>query len=122
VIVRLRLMNSLQVGSTITVAKSPFVIGRHAECDLKINSPRVSVFHCSLIAAEGVVLVKDMDSTNGTRVNGEPVTEPRELRHADVIWVGPALIEVTVEDGEIEDPHASSYSMTNPYLKLSDLQ
>jgi pSer/pThr/pTyr-binding forkhead associated (FHA) protein len=122
VIVRLRLMNSLQVGASITVAKSPFVIGRHADCDLKINSPRVSVFHCSLITAEGVSLVKDMDSTNGTRVNGEPVTEPREIRHADVIWVGPALIEVTMEDGEVEAASASNYSATNPYLKLSDLK
>ena len=121
-IVRLRLMNSRQVGSTLTVAKSPFVIGRHSESDLKINSPRVSVFHCSIVTAENVVLVKDMDSTNGTRVNGEPVTEPRELQDRDVIWVGPALIEVTMEEGEAEDPNASNYSATNPYLKLSELE
>jgi pSer/pThr/pTyr-binding forkhead associated (FHA) protein len=115
-------MNSQQVGSTITVTKSPFVIGRHADCDLRINSPRVSVFHCNLIRAEHVMLVKDMDSTNGTRVNGEPVTTPRELLNMDVIWVGPALIEVTMVNGSTDETNTSNYSATNPYLKLPDLK
>jgi len=123
VIVRLRLMNSLQVGSTLVVSKSPFVIGRHADCDLIIRSPRVSVFHCSIVLGDNKACVKDMDSTNGTRVNGEPVTAPRELRPGDVLWVGPARIEVAIDDGEaaiLSD--TGNYSSTNPYLNLADLQ
>lgn len=121
--VRLHLKNSNKVGSIVTVEKSPYIIGRHEDCDLEIQSSRVSLFHCCITLNGGKVGIKDMDSTNGTRVNGEPVSGLQELQSGDTIWVGPALIEVHIE----RDPGASasqkpSYSVTNPYLKLSELE
>jgi predicted component of type VI protein secretion system len=58
VFVRLLLKNSRQIGGSVRVEKSPFVIGRHADCDLRVNSPRVSVFHCSILLKDGVPFVK----------------------------------------------------------------
>jgi pSer/pThr/pTyr-binding forkhead associated (FHA) protein len=65
-----------------------------------------------------------MVSTNGTRVNGEPVTAPRELRHGDLLWIGPAIIEVALEqepEDVLFDEGSGNFSATNPYLDVRDL-
>ena len=86
----------------LQVLKTPFVIGRDKDCDLKVNSPQVSVHHCAILLLDGRAWIRDLDSTNGTRVNGEPIQEDRELKTKDVLGVGPALIEVVFEaDGDI---------------------
>ncbi|MFO0804629.1 MAG: FHA domain-containing protein [Gemmataceae bacterium] len=119
-IVRIRMQNSKQAGASLQVLKSPYLIGRHADCDLKIGSPRVSVHHCAILIHGPQVSVKDLGSTNGTRINGEPVHVERELRNGDVIWVGPALIEVFIEDDALDILTAGSgdYTATNPYLEI----
>jgi pSer/pThr/pTyr-binding forkhead associated (FHA) protein len=119
-IVRIRMQNSKQAGASLQVLKSPYLIGRHANCDLKVGSPRVSVHHCAILIHGRRVALKDLESTNGTRINGEPVHGERELRHGDVIWVGPALIEVFIEEDELDILAAGSgdYTATNPYLDI----
>lgn len=119
-IVRIRMQNSNQAGASLQILKSPYLIGRHANCDLKIGSPRVSVHHCAIMIQGRRVTVKDLGSTNGTRVNGEPVHGERPLQHGDVVWVGPALIEIFIEEDELDILSAGSgdYSATNPYLEI----
>lgn len=119
-IVRIRMQNSKQAGASLQVLKSPYLIGRHANCDLKISSPRVSSYHCAILTNGPRVSVKDMESTNGTRVNGEPVHGEREVRHGDLLWVGPALIEVSIEADEsgLLAAGAGDYTATNPYLDI----
>jgi hypothetical protein len=46
------------------------VVGRDPECDVRIDSPRVSRLHCCLIEVGGAVQVRDLGSTNGVRING----------------------------------------------------
>jgi EAL domain-containing protein (putative c-di-GMP-specific phosphodiesterase class I) len=59
----------------IPVEKYPFTIGRNESVDLRIDSSRVSREHAQIIREAGAYIVKDLQSTNGTFVNGNRVQE-----------------------------------------------
>jgi pSer/pThr/pTyr-binding forkhead associated (FHA) protein len=55
------------------------VVGRHRDCDARLDSSRVSRRHCCLALGGGEVLVRDLGSTNGVSINGLRVAEGRLL-------------------------------------------
>jgi pSer/pThr/pTyr-binding forkhead associated (FHA) protein len=50
------------------------MLGRDPSCEVRLDSPMVSRHHCCVAESAGVILVRDLGSTNGTRVNGCEVT------------------------------------------------
>jgi pSer/pThr/pTyr-binding forkhead associated (FHA) protein len=62
------------------------VVGRDRRCDVRIASCRVSRRHCCLVLGGGSVLVRDLGSTNGTRINGRRV-EAGVLRPGDELAI-----------------------------------
>jgi pSer/pThr/pTyr-binding forkhead associated (FHA) protein len=70
----------------IVVGRAPVVIGRHPGCDVRLGSTRVSRHHCCVSAVEGDLVVRDLGSTNGLRINGERVTWGR-LRPGDKLSI-----------------------------------
>lgn len=61
-------------GPAITLHKAITVIGRSAKlCDLVVNHTSVSKQHCMLVKTDGLIYMRDLGSTNGTRVNGQRV-------------------------------------------------
>jgi hypothetical protein len=74
-------------GHTDIVLDRPLtLVGRHPGCDARIGSPRVSRHHCCLTTRDGAVEVRDLDSTNGTRINGVRVGSGR-LRPGDELAI-----------------------------------
>jgi len=70
------------------------IIGRRSDSDVQLDDPTVSGRHAALIPEpnqylEGYfdVILKDLGSTNGTEINGTPVTRHR-LTHGDIIRIG----------------------------------
>jgi hypothetical protein len=61
--------------SKLRVKKVSTVVGREATCDLYIESFQVSRRHCLLQITDRGLLVKDLESTNGTFVNGIPLKD-----------------------------------------------
>jgi pSer/pThr/pTyr-binding forkhead associated (FHA) protein len=59
----------------ISLDRAVVLVGRHRWCDVRIASTRVSRRHCCLALDREGVLVRDLGSTNGTRINGQPVEE-----------------------------------------------
>ena len=59
----------------ISLDRDVVVVGRHQWCDARIYSPRVSRRHCCLALGRDGVLVRDLGSTNGTRINGQRVDQ-----------------------------------------------
>ena len=59
----------------LKVKKATNVVGREGTCDVYVESNQVSRRHCVLQVTERGLLVKDLDSTNGTFVNGIPMTD-----------------------------------------------
>ncbi len=49
------------------------LVGRGDDCDLRVEHKSVSKRHCVLVRTDGLVLLRDLGSTNGTRVNGTRV-------------------------------------------------
>ena len=87
----------------IVLQRPVLLIGRHLECDVRINSPKVSRRHCCLAMAYDRVLIRDLGSRNGVRVNGRSVDESR-LYDGDELAIGPILfrLEAADENPEID--------------------
>ena len=69
----------------------PVTIGREEGNLLRLNDERVSRFHAKVQQEDGDVILTDLESTNGTRVNGSPV-QIRRLRPGDQIGVGRSML------------------------------
>src|SRR3984957_1622388 len=63
----------LDGGTPVEVAKEMTLIGRQDECDVRLEHKSVSKMHCVLVKTDGLLLLRDLGSTNGTRVNGTRV-------------------------------------------------
>jgi pSer/pThr/pTyr-binding forkhead associated (FHA) protein len=57
----------------IDIVKDLIVVGRKDECDLRLEHKNVSKLHCVIVKTDGLLLLRDLGSTNGTRVNGQRV-------------------------------------------------
>ena len=60
-------------GSPVELAKDMVLVGRKDDCDLRLDHKSVSKLHCVLVKTDGLLLLRDLGSTNGTRVNGQRV-------------------------------------------------
>ena len=63
----------LDGGPPVEVAKDMTLIGRQDECDVRLDHKSVSKMHCVLVKTDGLIILRDLGSTNGTRVNGTRV-------------------------------------------------
>lgn len=57
----------------IPLVRDVTIVGRRDFCDVIIDHPSLSKRHCVLVKTDGLVVVRDLGSTNGTRVNGQRV-------------------------------------------------
>jgi pSer/pThr/pTyr-binding forkhead associated (FHA) protein len=78
----------------------PYTIGRSHSCDLRLSDPSVSRRHCRLVVRGGRVWVHDLESANGTFVNGERVRETRPLNDGDALHLGVVPFRVQVPDAQ----------------------
>src|SRR5215470_9619256 len=74
-------------GMTIPLAKPETIIGREPANEVAVNDPLVSRRHCALRNRGNEIQVADLESLNGTFVNGVP-TRQKVLEHGDRIRVG----------------------------------
>ena len=86
--------------STIPLCEDEVTIGREASNGIAIIDPSVSRKHCLLSAQDGRFRVQDLDSRNGTLVNGAKVEE-QWLQHGDEIAVGDSSFLFLLEDEEL---------------------
>lgn len=71
-----------------------YTLGRGKETDFPIDDPTVSSAHCEVTVTGNAIIVKDLGSTNGTTINGQPITEA-ELKEDQLLKVGD--VEVVLE-------------------------
>lgn len=70
-------------------------VGRHDDCQIRIKSSQVSRRHCELFEKKGMLLVKDLGSSNGTFVNGKKIEGQQVLEVGDEITIGGVKLQVT---------------------------
>jgi adenylate cyclase len=66
-------------GDNIPLLRERLTVGRRETCDIPIRLPNVSGMHCELLFRDGFWWIKDLNSTNGVKVNGMRV--PKKLLH-----------------------------------------
>jgi len=71
-------------------------IGRYRGCDLCIPSTIVSRRHCELYVYQGRLRLRDLQSRNGTLLNGEPVDEA-EVGAGDILEIGPVIFGIQID-------------------------
>ncbi len=91
---------ALDEGPDITLDRAMVVVGRHPACDTRLDSLRVSRHHCCMTQENGEVVVRDLGSTNGIRINGQRV-EIGRLRSGDELSI--AHIRYRLENGQAHD-------------------
>src|SRR5262245_6060538 len=84
---------ALTEGPDILLDKPIVLVGRHQECDILIPSRKISRRHCLIAQVNDYLVVRDLFSTNGIRVNGIRVKEG-SLRAGDELTIGNFRYEV----------------------------
>jgi adenylate cyclase len=100
-----RLEGHMEQGRRVVFPLKPKVttLGRHPNCDVCVRDREVSKQHCTLEQKDGHVYLTDLDSSNGTFVNGRQVRALR-LRDKDELAVGASRF--TIRLGRLADAEA----------------
>ena len=92
---------ALDEGAEIPLDQAMIVVGRHPLCNARLDSLRVSRHHCCMTQDHGEVVVRDLGSTNGIRINGQRVEQGR-LRPGDELSI--AHIRYRLDNGQGHEP------------------
>lgn len=108
-------------GKTFEIDREAVSIGRKPGVDIVIPDPSLSSHHADIIRREqngkAVYVLRDNDSTNGTRVNNEPISE-KALKNSDLILFG--MVEVLFDGAPGED-NSGDYSQQTHTIDISSL-
>lgn len=86
-----QVLEGMERGRVLESLFPPITIGREEDNGIQLNDERVSRFHAKLQEDGGRIILTDLESTNGTRVNGHPV-QMHVLRIGDQISIGRCLL------------------------------
>lgn len=89
--ITLRVIDGADRGRIFQNLATPVTIGREEGNTIQLNDERVSRFHLKIQEDHARVVLTDLESTNGTKVNGEDV-QLRILRHGDLIALGRSVL------------------------------
>ena len=89
--ITLRVLDGADRGKVYENLSTPVSIGREEGNSIQLNDERVSRFHIKIQEDRDKIVLTDLESTNGTKVNGEEV-QLRILRFGDVVSVGRSLL------------------------------
>lgn len=102
---------SLEDGTKVTLKRDVTLVGREPGlCDLLIDRNSVSKIHCLIVKTDGLLFIRDLGSTNGTKVNGQRITRGAllpgdELAFSSVkfrVYLGPDAPNQSERDEQTE--------------------
>lgn len=95
--ITLRVLDGADRGRVFDTLDTPVTIGREEGNTIQLNDERVSRFHVKIQEDHDRLVLTDLESTNGTKVNGEDI-QLRILRDGDMIHVGRSVLVVGSRD------------------------
>jgi predicted component of type VI protein secretion system len=120
----------LEGGETIEILKDLTLVGRKEECDLRLDHKSVSKLHCVITRTDGLLFIRDLGSTNGTRVNGQRVRRAALLPNDQLtiasfkfrVHFGPDAPSVVAPDEHTQhlDARDVAHLMRKPSAPASD--
>ncbi|QEH33561.1 FHA domain protein [Aquisphaera giovannonii] len=103
--VRLELTADSGDGRSLAVTHPRWLIGRDRSCKIRLNSAQVSKQHAAIEIRDDRIFVRDLESTNGTLVNGKVLRDAEiELRHGDEFRIGPVRFRVAIDRSHSSEP------------------
>jgi pSer/pThr/pTyr-binding forkhead associated (FHA) protein len=97
--VRLKVLSGKSAGKEINLNAGEFLIGRGDGCQLRPRTDAISRKHCRFFVADDEVRVSDLQSRNGTFVNGQKIAAEVTVKPGDKISVGPLQFELVNAEG-----------------------
>jgi hypothetical protein len=92
IVVRLSVLEEGKPPCRYVLEKPRVVLGR-GKCDVKVGDPEVSRQHCAIETRDGVTMLRDLKSANGTVLNGHLVNE-HALKNGDQVTIGTTVVKV----------------------------
>lgn len=83
----LKVIQGSSTGQILALTGEKVVMGRHPSCQIVLDNAAVSRQHAQVVQENGIFLVEDLDSRNGTQVNRQTIHGRTELRDGDEIRV-----------------------------------
>src|SRR6187551_3017124 len=77
----------------VPIGDQPLTIGRHSSNLVQITDQRASRYHCVIEKAGEGLVIRDLDSSNGTKLNGRIIKQSR-IGDGDVVQIGATLLKV----------------------------
>jgi pSer/pThr/pTyr-binding forkhead associated (FHA) protein len=102
---------------SVALAEERTVVGRDPEADVHLNDEAVSWNHLEIERRGEVLMATDLDSRNGTALNGEPLDRPRRLRNGDTLIVGGHRLEVSLGPAT---PGGATVPSSQPSVALTE--
>ncbi len=99
-------------GKEFEVKVPQFVIGRAKGCQLRPDSEAISRQHCAICVTDDAATIRDLNSRNGTIVNGKATKGTCTLSDGDEIRIGPLYLRVSMEVSQDAKDHLNSDSDT----------
>jgi adenylate cyclase len=84
------------------------MVGRHEKCDLRLIDGMISRNHCIILREGKRFILKDLESRNGTWVNGRRIRNRRTMREGDVLQIGPFRVQFLLDS--FERPHKINFN------------
>lgn len=81
-------------GDSIPLVRPTLVLGRRESCDVCLRFPNISGQHCELSFKDGVWYIRDLGSTNGTKVNNDRIPGTKALRPGDEINIAKRIYKI----------------------------
>jgi hypothetical protein len=110
-LVTLSVLEGLERGRVFRNLSTPVTIGREEVNTVQLNDERISRLHAKLQEDQGAILFTDLNSTNGSRINGHPV-QIRVLRPGDQLQLG----RCTLLFGSLEEIRERARNLGIPML------
>ena len=111
----LQIVNGNLKGQKITIDRDEVIIGRSHDNIVCIDDPASSGKHCAIIRKGRIFSLRDLDSTNGTRLNDVHVTE-YQLSPKDIITIGGTQLKFDGKD--VESASATSLPDTKTQVTV----
>jgi predicted component of type VI protein secretion system len=127
---RIWLSSGGEAPRSVPISGERTLVGRSPEADVRLDDEAVSWNHLEIEMRGETLMATDLDSRNGTALNGEPLDRPRRLRDGDTLIVGGHRLEIstgsvtpvgaTVPSGEpsvglSEEERATASALVAPY-------
>jgi len=90
-LITLRVLDGADRGKVFEDLPTPVTVGREEGNAVQLNDERISRFHLKIQEDQDKIVLTDLESTNGTKVNGEEV-QLRILRYGDIVSLGRSIL------------------------------